>query len=186
MDPRVSFEPGTRVDRLDLMPSGANHPGVRAVLQRVRRCHVRVAGEVRASIGPGVLVLLGIARGDDRTDLTYLADKVSNIRIFPDDQGKMNRSLRDVGGSALVVPNFTLAGDAHKGRRPSFDGAMGPERAEAMFQEFCVLLEAAGVPVERGVFGASMHVELVNDGPVTLVIDSPGNGPGRMLGPGAT
>lgn len=146
---------------------------MRIVIQRVEHASVEVDSVKQAAIGPGLLVLLGICKSDDRSGLQYLADKLAHLRIFADDQGKMNRSVLDAQGEVLVVPNFTLAGDARKGRRPSFDSAMAPEHAEPMFEEFCSMLAAQGVSVSQGVFRAHMHVHLLNDGPVTLVIDSP-------------
>ncbi len=146
---------------------------MRIVIQRVEHASVEVSGEPYSEIGPGMLVLLGIFEGDDEPEIRFLAEKLAHLRIFPDDNGKMNRSVLDIAGNVLVVPNFTLAGDARKGRRPSFDGAMAPERAEPLFERFCEALQARGVSVARGVFRAHMRVGLVNNGPVTLVIDSP-------------
>jgi len=132
---------------------------------------VRVAGEVVAEIGPGLCVLLGIARGD--TETARLAGKIARLRIFADDAGRFDRSLLDVGGAALVVSQFTLVTDSRKqkGTRPDFSNAARPEIAEPLYEQFCDELRALGVPVEQGVFGARMAVELVNDGPVTLVLD---------------
>jgi D-aminoacyl-tRNA deacylase len=141
---------------------------MRAVCQRVSLARVRVGGEVVGEIGPGLCVLLGIARGDTETE--RLAGKIARLRIFPDAAGRFDRSLLDTGGAALVVSQFTLLADTGKGNRPSFTGAAEPEQAEPLYEQFCADLAALGVPVARGVFGASMQVELVNDGPVTIVL----------------
>jgi D-tyrosyl-tRNA(Tyr) deacylase len=147
---------------------------VRAVVQRVSRASVTVEGEVVGAIGTGLLVLLGVAPGDGDAEIAWLADKLAGLRIFPDDDGKMNRSLVDVGGEALVVSQFTLYGDTRKGRRPSFVGAAAPDLAEPLYERFCDAMLAAGAKkVGRGRFGAHMDVELVNDGPVTLIVDTP-------------
>ncbi len=150
---------------------------MRCVIQRVSTARVEVAGdnglEVVGVIGRGLLVLAGIAADDTERDLAWSAAKIATLRIFEDDEGRMNRAAADIGGSILAVPNFTVAGNAQKGRRPSFDTAMPPERAEPMFARFVELLRAEGVPVETGRFRAHMHVHLVNDGPVTIVIESP-------------
>jgi D-tyrosyl-tRNA(Tyr) deacylase len=145
---------------------------VRAVVQRVAEASVRVEGEVVGSIGAGVLVLLGVARGDAQADAEFLVDKVAHLRIFPDDGGVMNRSLLDAGGEALVVSQFTLLGDARRGRRPSYVEAAAPAEADRLYQLFCGRLRAAGVAVATGVFRAAMDVALVNRGPVTLLLDS--------------
>jgi D-tyrosyl-tRNA(Tyr) deacylase len=146
---------------------------VRAVVQRVSRAEVRVAGEVTGRIGRGLLVLLGAANGDDDKDVDAMVDKCVNLRIFEDDAGKMNRSLLDVGGGLLGVSQFTLLGDARKGRRPSFIDALEPARAEALYERFLDGVRAAGVAeVGRGRFGAMMEVDLVNWGPVTILLDS--------------
>jgi D-tyrosyl-tRNA(Tyr) deacylase len=147
---------------------------MRAVLQRVRRAKVTVGGEVTGEIGPGWLVLLGVAPGDSPKDVDWLADKVANLRAFPDADGKMNLSVPDVGGAVLVVSQFTLYGDCRKGRRPSFTGAAGPAVAEPLYEAFVAALRALGVPVATGRFAADMQVELVNDGPVTFVIETGG------------
>ena len=147
---------------------------MRAVIQRVRNASVTVDGVVTGSIEQGLLILLGVTDGDTEKQGQWLASKLANLRIFPDDEGKMNRSLMDVGGGALVVSQFTLYGDCRKGRRPSFVGAAHPEIAEPLYERFCEQIESEGVGrVERGVFGAMMDVQLLNDGPVTLVIDTP-------------
>ncbi len=144
---------------------------MRAVCQRVSEARVRVGGEVVGEIGAGLCVLLGVARGDGEGDAERLAAKVARLRIFADEEGRFDRSLVDVGGSALVVSQFTLLADTTKGNRPSFSGAAPPEEAEPLYERFCEGLRELGVPVQRGVFGAAMQVELVNDGPVTIVVD---------------
>lgn len=146
---------------------------MRAVVQRVAEASVSVAGEVRGAIGPGLLVLLGVAPGDGAPQIDWLARKLVGLRIFADDEGRMNRSVADIGGGVLVVSQFTLYGDCRKGRRPSFVGAARPEHAEPTYEAFCEAVAGQGVPVQRGVFGGDMAVQLVNDGPVTLVIDTP-------------
>jgi D-tyrosyl-tRNA(Tyr) deacylase len=140
---------------------------VRAVVQRVSRARVTPGGE----IGSGLCILLGIAGADGKEEAERLAGKIARLRIFPDDEGRFDRSVLDVGGAALVVSQFTLIADAAKGNRPSFTGAAPPEEAEPVYVRFCDELRAQGVPVETGVFGARMAVELVNDGPVTIVLD---------------
>ncbi|MCA9572465.1 MAG: D-tyrosyl-tRNA(Tyr) deacylase, partial [Myxococcales bacterium] len=142
-------------------------------LQRVSEASVRVDGEVVGAIGTGLLLLVGVGPEDGEPEVDWMVKKVVNLRIFPDDEGRMNLSLLDVGGAALAISQFTLFGDCRKGRRPSFVGAAPPERAEPLYARFCDLLAAQGVRVERGVFGADMKVGLVNDGPVTLTLDSP-------------
>jgi D-aminoacyl-tRNA deacylase len=145
---------------------------VRVVLQRVSRGQVRIDGDVAGSIGIGYVVLAGFAEGDDEATLAWMADKIIGLRLFRDDDGKMNRDLDDVAGSLLVVSQFTLYGDARKGRRPSFIGAAPPEQAIPLYERFLQLLEArAPGRVESGEFGAMMDVELVNDGPVTLLLE---------------
>lgn len=146
---------------------------MRAVVQRVSRAAVRVAGEAVGAIGRGFVVLAGFAPGDTDADLAWMAEKVAGLRVFGDGEGKMNLALEDVGGAVLVVSQFTLYGDASKGRRPSFIGAALPEQAEALYERFVALLRARGVPVETGRFRAMMDVELVNDGPVTLLLERP-------------
>jgi D-tyrosyl-tRNA(Tyr) deacylase len=145
---------------------------MRAVVQRVTRASVTVDREVIGAIDHGLLVLLGAGREDTDTDLDYTVRKILGLRIFEDDTGRMNRSVVDVNGALLVVSQFTLYGDVRKGRRPSFGGAMDPVPAAAMVSRFVDAARAAGVPVETGRFGADMKVELLNDGPVTLIIDS--------------
>lgn len=144
---------------------------MRVVLQRVSRSSVRVDGELVGQIERGLLLLAGVATGDTADTVRAAAEKVAGLRIFSDDEGKMNRSVRDVGGSALVVSQFTLLGDARRGRRPSFTDAAAPEIAEPLIELFARELEGQGVPTATGVFGARMEVELVNDGPVTLVLE---------------
>jgi D-aminoacyl-tRNA deacylase len=145
---------------------------VKAILQRVSRASVEVAGEVTGEIGLGLLILLGVAEGDPPGSEELLARKAAGLRIFRDDADKMNLSVVDVGGSALVVSQFTLLADCRKGRRPSFTGAAQPEEANARYERFCELLRAEGVPVETGRFGADMNVSLLNQGPVTIVLDT--------------
>lgn len=145
---------------------------MKAVIQRVTRASVEVEGQVVGRIDLGLLVLLGVAKGDGEGDLSYLVEKVQALRIFNDDQGKMNRSLRDVGGALLVVSQFTLLGDTAKGRRPGFDLAAPPEAARAWYDEAVQRLRHEGLKVETGVFGSHMQVELLNDGPVTFIVDS--------------
>jgi D-tyrosyl-tRNA(Tyr) deacylase len=146
---------------------------VRAVVQRVSRARVSVGERVTGQIDRGLLVLLGAAAGDGPDDLGYVVDKIANLRIFPDDAGKMNRSVLDIGGGVLVVSQFTLLGDARQGRRPSFIGALEPGAARALYERSLDALRAAGVGrVEAGEFAADMAVELVNDGPVTILLDS--------------
>ena len=146
---------------------------MRAVVQRVREASVSVAGEVSASIGPGVLVLLGVAATDTPAEAERLAGKVARLRIFENEAGRFDRSLLDTSGAALVVSQFTLIADSkrQKGTRPDFSQAARPEVAEPLYEHFCQALRDLGVPVETGVFGARMEVELVNDGPVTIVLD---------------
>lgn len=147
---------------------------MRAVVQRVHVASVTVDGRVTGAVGTGYLVLLGVRDGDAEPDAAWLARKVASLRLFPDDAGKMSRSLLDISGGALVVSQFTLYGDVRKGRRPSFSKAAAPEIAETLYERFCELLRAEGVVrVETGVFGAMMDVQLVNHGPVTLIVDSP-------------
>jgi D-tyrosyl-tRNA(Tyr) deacylase len=143
---------------------------VRAVVQRVARAEVRVAGEVRGAIGAGLCVLLGVAAGDGEEEAARLAGKLARLRVFPDEHGRFDRSVLDTGGQALVVSQFTLLADTAKGNRPSFTAAAAPELAELLYERFCRELRELGVPVATGVFGARMELELVNDGPVTIVL----------------
>lgn len=145
---------------------------MRAVIQRVEQASVSVEGEIRGQIGAGFLVLIGVEEGDGDADFKYIADKVPNLRVFEDEQGKMNRSLLDVGGELLAVSQFTLLGDARGGRRPSFITAARPETADPMYERLVADWRARGIRVETGVFGAHMKVALVNDGPVTILLDS--------------
>ena len=144
---------------------------MRAVVQRVSRARVVVGDEVVGEIGRGLLVLLGVAPDDSLEQVRWLADKVVGLRIFRDDEGKMNRDVVEVGGGVLVVSQFTLYGDCSKGKRPSFIGAARPEHAVPMYEAFLDAVRALGVPVAAGQFGADMNVELVNEGPVTLIVE---------------
>ena len=146
---------------------------MRALVQRVVRASVRVEGRITGAIDRGLLILLGATHADRPGDADWLARKVAGLRVFEDQRGLMNRDLHEAGGAALVVPQFTLYGDARRGRRPDFVAAARPEQAAPLFERFCATLAAEGVRVERGVFQATMAVELVNDGPVTLMLESP-------------
>ena len=146
---------------------------MKMVIQRVSRAEVRVEGETVGRIGPGYLVFVGLERGDGGKQVDRAAEKVASLRAFEDGAGKLNRSLEEVGGAVLAVSQFTLAGSIRKGRRPSFDRAMPGPEAEPLFLRFVERLRAAGLPVDTGVFGALMEVELVNHGPVTLLWDDP-------------
>jgi D-tyrosyl-tRNA(Tyr) deacylase len=145
---------------------------MRAVVQRVKECHVAIEGEIVARIGHGLLVLLGVATGDTFKNADYLADKISHLRIFEDEQEKMNRSLLDTGGDMLVVSQFTLMGDCRKGRRPSFIKAARPDEADPLYEFFVQRVRKKGVHVETGRFRAMMAVSLINDGPVTIILES--------------
>jgi D-aminoacyl-tRNA deacylase len=145
---------------------------MRAVLQRVMSASVEVDGKIVGRIQQGLMVLLGVAKGDDASDTQYLVDKIRSLRIFADEQGKMNRSLTEVCGGVLLVSQFTLLGRTANGRRPSFDEAAPPDLAKRLYEQVAVDLRAYGTPVETGVFAAHMQVALVNDGPVTFVVDS--------------
>jgi D-aminoacyl-tRNA deacylase len=145
---------------------------MRAVVQRVRRARVMTGGAVVGEIGPGLLVFVGVANGDGPADVEYIAAKTRDLRIFPDDQGRMNRAVTGAGGAVLVVSQFTLQADCRKGRRPSFDGAAPGPIARALYEDLVAALRAGGSSVSTGVFQADMDVELVNDGPVTILLDS--------------
>ena len=157
---------------------------MRAVVQRVSRAKVTISaagndlirgetsGEISGEIGPGLLILLGVAHEDTEVDATYLAEKISGLRIFEDSEGKMNRSVQDAGGSVLVVSQFTLYGDVRRGKRPSFDAAAPPEQARQLYEFFVERIRAAGLRCETGRFQETMQVELVNEGPVTILLDS--------------
>ena len=146
---------------------------MRAVVQRVTYAKVEVEGAVVGEIGPGLLVLLGVAKGDSTADADFLASKVSQLRIFADEAGKMNRSVTEAGGAMLVVSQFTLYGDCRKGRRPSFDSAAAPEDARRLYEYYVEITRRTGMQVETGIFQADMAVSLLNDGPVTLIVESP-------------
>jgi len=146
---------------------------MRAVIQRVERAEVRCGREVVACIGPGLLILLGVAHGDEEADARWLAGRIAGLRVFDDERGRMNRSAREVGVEALVVSQFTLLADCRKGRRPSFDDAAPAPQAKVLYRKFIEELTACGLPVQEGRFGEVMEVELVNQGPATFVVDSP-------------
>ncbi len=145
---------------------------MRTVIQRVSRASVEISGHVVGEIGTGLLVLLAVARDDERPDADYLAEKIANLRVFDDDEGKMNRSLLETGGAMLVVSQFTLYGDVRRGRRPSYSDAAEPEKANQLYEYFVERVRSFGVKVETGVFQAMMKVSLMNDGPVTILLDS--------------
>lgn len=144
---------------------------MKIVLQRVKRASVEVQHETAGKIGPGMCLFVGVEKGDSEEAARYLAQKIVELRIFPDEEGKMNRSLLDIQGELLAVSQFTLAGSLKKGRRPSFDNAESPEKAEELFLYFVSLIKQRGVKVETGIFGALMDVSLVNDGPVTFILE---------------
>ena len=145
---------------------------MRCVVQRVSRASVTVEGKITGQVEKGYMVLVGVEQGDAEQDVRYCADKVAGLRVFEDENGKMNRSVKDVGGTVLAVSQFTLLGDARHGRRPSFSNAARPEEANALYEAFCQALRAENIRVETGVFQTDMQVELVNDGPVTILLDS--------------
>ncbi len=145
---------------------------MKGVIQRVTSAHVEVAGEIVGAIGPGILLLLGVEKGDDGLDAERLAKKIVELRLFEDEAGKMNRSLAEINGELLAVSQFTLAGNCAKGRRPSFDGAAPPQEADRLYQHFVQTVRELGIPVATGIFRATMKVSLVNDGPVTFILES--------------
>jgi D-tyrosyl-tRNA(Tyr) deacylase len=150
-----------------------NSEAVRALVQRVSQASVEVAGDRVSEIGPGLLVLVAAGPGDGPEQAAWMAGKIARLRILPDDEGRMNRSVLDTGGEVLAVSQFTLYGDASRGNRPGFTGAAPPEEAEVLVDQFADALRELGVPVGQGVFGAHMHVALVNDGPVTIWLETP-------------
>lgn len=154
------------------MPGGVYCKTVRAVIQRVSEARVEVEGRVVGRIGPGLVALIGVARTDTGEDARQIADKIAHLRIFPDGEGRMNLSAREAGVEALMISQFTLLGDARKGRRPSYTEAAPPETAEPLYEACCQALRDLGVPVATGVFGAMMRIPLVADGPVTILLDS--------------
>ena len=145
---------------------------MRCVVQRVSRASVTVEGKTTGEVEKGYMVLVGVEQGDGEADMRYCAEKVAGLRVFEDGEGKMNLSVKDVGGAVLAVSQFTLLGDARHGRRPSFSNAARPEEANALYEDLCQALRAAGIRVETGVFQTHMEVSLVNDGPVTILLDS--------------
>ena len=157
----------------DAVPGPARAFPMKVLIQRVSKASVRVADEIVGAIDRGLLLFVGVERGDGPAEASTAAEKVAGLRLFPDEDGKMNLDLREVGGAALVVSQFTLAGSLRKGRRPSFDAAAEPSLAEALVEELALRLEERGLEVERGRFGADMKVELLNDGPVTFLLELP-------------
>ena len=147
---------------------------MKAVVQRVSQSAVQVEGQTVGAIGPGLMVLLGVALQDTEKEADFLAEKIVHLRIFEDEDGKLNRSLVDTGGSMLVVSQFTLLGDCRKGRRPSFVRAAAPEKAQALYDHFVRKVNAIGIPTATGRFRSAMQVSLINDGPVTLILETPG------------
>ena len=145
---------------------------MRAVIQRVLEAEVKVGGEPVGKIGKGLLVYLGVGKGDGEKDAEFMADKLANLRIFADEAGKLNLSVQDIGGGILLVSNFTLQGDCRKGRRPGFDAATEPAIAEQLYEKVAEIIAGEGIAVEKGVFRAYMHVSSINDGPVTFILDS--------------
>ncbi len=145
---------------------------MRFVCQRVLEAQVKVNDRIVGQIGRGLLVYLGVGKGDTESDARFMADKLVNLRIFPDDAGKMNLSVQDIGGSVLLISNFTLHGDCRKGRRPGFDAASEPQTAQQLYDKVAELIKRQGIPVEKGVFGEYMHVSSINDGPINFILDS--------------
>ena len=145
---------------------------MRFICQRVLNAKVAVNNETVGQIGRGLLVYLSVGKGDTQTDAQFMADKLINLRIFPDNAGKMNLSVQDIGGAILLISNFTLHGDCRKGRRPGFDAAALPQEANQLYEQVAELIEQQGVPVEKGIFGEYMHVSSTNDGPVNFILDS--------------
>ena len=145
---------------------------MRAVIQRVKEASVTVEGEITGQIGKGLVILVGVAREDSADDVVYLANKIANLRVFPENDRLLHFTTAEVGGGVLVVPQFTVLGDCRKGRRPSFDQSAPPELAEKLYEEFVAALASTGLPVATGRFRAMMEVNLINDGPVTLLLDS--------------
>lgn len=148
---------------------------MRAVVQRVSRASVTVDGKVNGSIEAGLLVFLGVGKDDDEKDVAFISDKIANLRIFECDEGKMNLSVQDIGGGVLLISQFTLFGDCRKGRRPDFTAAGPPDMAKKLYEQTIAAIKAKGVPVETGIFAAHMDIDSVNDGPVTLILDSKRN-----------
>ena len=146
---------------------------MRAVIQRVSKASVSVNGQLVGKIGKGLLVLLAAAHEDGPEQIRWMAEKITGLRIFSDEEGKMNLSLLQIGGEMLIVSQFTLYGDCRKGKRPSFTGSARPEEAEKLYEAFIEAVRSKGIPTQQGIFGAMMDVDLVNDGPVTLILDSP-------------
>ena len=144
---------------------------MRIVLQRVSSAKVQINGQTAGEIGPGLLVYLSVSKGDGEQQAKFIADKIANLRVFEDDAGKMNLSVIDTGGQVLLISNFTLDGNCNKGRRPSFDNAAEPAKANKLYEQVCELVEQAGIDVRRGIFQAHMHVSSVNDGPVTVIVE---------------
>jgi len=164
---------GTAFLRWQSLPACVISPPMRAVVQRVKACSVEVDGDLVGKIDRGLLILIGVAKEDHTSDADYLSGKIANLRIFEDENGKMNRSLIDVGGEALVVSQFTLLGDCRKGRRPSFINAADPVRADALYPYFTKQIGNKGIRVQTGRFQAMMDVTLINNGPVTIILESP-------------
>jgi len=164
---------GTAFLRWQSLPACVISPPMRAVVQRVKACSVEVDGDLVGKIDRGLLILIGVAKEDHTSDADYLSGKIANLRIFEDENGKMNRSLIDVGGEALVVSQFTLLGDCRKGRRPSFINAADPVKADALYPYFTKQIGNKGIRVQTGRFQAMMDVTLINNGPVTIILESP-------------